>query len=653
VYYQYALHNSNDWSEWILVNSAEFVLEDNSDIGGSDYDYTFKAVSGSGLAKTSETYYVPIDTNLYSVTAELYVNGIASGEGRNYAIVSGEGDSFRRGDSTVVDVRANAETGLIKNYYLKSISYFNGDESIGFSEWTYDQKLTNVSRSVTIDGSNFKVEVNFYKEIALVYANEKQTLQTGSAVSILATPEEPDFQALYNKEGGALNITIKYKNETEQELEYFERNPQYMDIGFYSVLVETKPQYEDFIIVNPTTTLTLVYFAQAGTEASPYEIKNVKDFGYVDAYMAEGSQNDYLGSNRRKAQFVQLNDIDLGKDFVPLANKFAGIYKGQGFELYYEDTYTTKASFAIFKEVDGGTITNLGVRINHLRAENLAEGSNVALLVANFASGTIEKSYAIGDITASGHKINVGGLVGYAYQGFISNVFVDVALDVASSSGNFGGICGYMKNSITANAYVIGSVVITDSISPAVDSGTLEAGVGIAYAGAVTGQWVAEGYSIPAFNGFTYYLDESVSYDGDAEKALACGNAAPIDQLKYQAWKFNAFSECETLIINVTTMEGESIKTVMVQELALLRIEEAIKDLDVIGNGTQSNPFLVDNVQKLALIETFPWAYFKQTQDITLNANGGFAHNMPFVGEYDGNGYKIEGASLSGSAYGY
>ena len=661
VYYQYAINNTENWSEWVLVNDTKFVLEDNSIIGGSDYKYKFKVVSGSGLEKVTDEKYLPIDTNTYSATAKLTVNGVLASEERVYATVTGENSQLHRGDSTVIDIRASyvtyqvGEDIITRNYYIKSVNYLNGDVNVGNGEWNYDQKIANISKSITIDGSNYVVNVTMYKEVALVYDNERQALQSGTAINVSATIEEPGFQALYGAEGEeAIQLIAKYKNATDANDTFTEKRPQSMDIGFYNVLFETKAGYEDYVIINPTTSLTLVYYATSGTEADPFEISNAKDLSYVDAYMAEGTQNDYLGANRRKAHFIQLANVDLGKSFTALKESFLGVYNGNGFELYYDDTYTTKESFAIFKEIDGGTIRNLGVNLKHVRAENLAEGSNVALIVAKLINGSLYNSYALGNITTSGQKINVGGLIGYAYNSFISGCFADVAINVNASNGNFGGVAGYMKNAVASGVYVVSSIVLTDCVNPADDDGTLEAGVELAYAGSVAGQWVSEEFSLPTIIPSTYYLDGSVSYDGSAEEALACGNDAPVDQLYYVASKFSRFGECDEKIINVTTLDGETtIKSVTVEELALKRIEDATQDLDVIGNGTQSNPFLVNSDEQLALIDTFPWAYFKQTQDITLGAIEGYAYNKPFIGEYDGNGYVIEGATMQSVSHGH
>ena len=66
------------------------------------------------------------------------------------------------------------------------------------------------------------------------------------------------------------------------------------------------------------------------------------------------------------------------------------------------------------------------------------------------------------------------------------------------------------------------------------------------------------------------------------------------------------------------------------------------------GNGSKSNPFLIETENQLKSIVRFPNAYYKQMNDLDFeyeSVGGFFSADQPFNGVYDGNGMTISNVS--------
>lgn len=68
------------------------------------------------------------------------------------------------------------------------------------------------------------------------------------------------------------------------------------------------------------------------------------------------------------------------------------------------------------------------------------------------------------------------------------------------------------------------------------------------------------------------------------------------------------------------------------------------------GNGSKSNPFLIETENQLKSIVRFPNAYYKQINDLDFeyeSVGGFFSADQPFSGVYDGNGMTISNISAN------
>ncbi len=75
------------------------------------------------------------------------------------------------------------------------------------------------------------------------------------------------------------------------------------------------------------------------------------------------------------------------------------------------------------------------------------------------------------------------------------------------------------------------------------------------------------------------------------------------------------------------------------------------------GRGVEANPYLVENVEQLRLVESYPSCHFKQTADIDLSGITKWValcarlSDKHFTGVYDGNSKKVKNLKIQSSEY--
>ena len=639
VYYSYRVNGSPESSEWEPVNGNSFTVTDksvNSGKGGSDYYYAFKAVSGAGKETyaTGENdateFYIPVDMNYYTLDI---VATVGSKEDVIYAAMSGESERLRRGDRVSVDITPNA------GYRFKSFSSDAGGYEAVFAPDAANGKEPIVN-NYTVGGADITVLAEFYKEVTLIYSNLRQTMQTQTAVlHVEAEPSESDFYERFDN----VSFPISYNGGSALP----------PGLGVYAITVSVTGEYaEDYVLINPSETMTVVYFAGSGTEQDPYRIENEYDLKQIDTYMyyedafaTEGDPYAYLGENRRTAYFLQEADIALSLSFSPLASygdgytyAFSGTYDGNRYVISYSGVYNANNGFAVFTKLDDAAVMNLGVELDLRNTKTLSEGTAVGYIAAEAYSSGIYACYAKGNAEFTGGNLTAGGIVGKATDTLVTYCFSDVKISVSRMSGYIGGIAGYLAgNSYVANSYTVGGI---SAVASERYSASAAAGTEFLYAGAVTGYCDGLSANLPASGNDTYYLDRNLSFDGSIESAFALGNAETFDEadkLLYEGAIIDFFVECTNVLGGVSV----SGKTVTVRELTLKRIDAVKPEYSLSGDGTTESPFLIDTERKFTLIETFPWANYLQTADITLTERSNFSSAVPFVGVYDGGGHTV------------
>ncbi|MFA5449640.1 MAG: MBG domain-containing protein, partial [Clostridia bacterium] len=421
---QYATSDDGvTWSEWTAekINGNTMLLTDESGYGGTRAFYKMRALSGAGVSSVENNYgEIKIDTNTYTISAEQYVSGTLG----NYATITNIISDYRRGD--IVDSAINMTSG----YFLKSLLVKSGEDIIK-SEVPGNFHTVTSGFTMEISGENVTVELSCYKQISIIYNNRHQYLQDNQITPSFITVSEAGFNDTY----GELDFSITYNGSLTV--------PQ--EIGVYTLTATVAD--DSFIIINPAVEnriLTVVYFSGDGYEGqNPYLISSVLDMTYIDFYMSLDSEYNYLGMNRRRAAFLQTQDIELPANFSPIgsdSNRFAGNYDGGNFKVFHNGGFTASDNFGFFGTLDSGArVHNLGIEFDLVVAgENISAG----LLAAETYSAEIIGVYAIGSIKVSGRQLNIGGLIGLAWNSTLSINFTDVTIYASDAAGNIGGVLG-------------------------------------------------------------------------------------------------------------------------------------------------------------------------------------------------------------------
>lgn len=183
-----------------------------------------------------------------------------------------------------------------------------------------------------------------------------------------------------------------------------------------------------------------------GTAANPFIISTPEHLRAVD--------------NHLTAHFRLANDIDLNgseeNQWTPLGG-FLGTFDGNGNAIRGLYINNLNVNFnnnrqGLFSELSGGTVRNLGVYVNIT-----VRSSTVICYVGGIAGvlspGTIENSYAVGNIDNVESASIVGGLAGEVWQGIIINSNANVNLKGG------GGLAGAVQNnSRIENSYALGNI---------------------------------------------------------------------------------------------------------------------------------------------------------------------------------------------------
>ena len=155
--------------------------------------------------------------------------------------------------------------------------------------------------------------------------------------------------------------------------------------------------------------------------------------------------------------------------FVPLggngAAPFTGSFNGQGYAISGLAISSSEPNVGLFGQIGAanqpspnGIVTNVGLLDASVSAHRGAAnyGNAVGALVGmNY--GTIGYSYATGAVVATNVE-NVGGLVGFSFDGTITNSYETASVSVLGASYLVGGFVGQNTYTSISNAYATGSV---------------------------------------------------------------------------------------------------------------------------------------------------------------------------------------------------
>lgn len=212
-----------------------------------------------------------------------------------------------------------------------------------------------------------------------------------------------------------------------------------------------------------------------GTANSPWTIRTPNNLAYI-ANMISNDNSQYVNGH-----YKLMNDLDMdGYYWIPIEN-FAGVFDGNYKtikNLILNDSSTTNSGgFGLFEQVSGGTIKNLGVKINYDFSMVAGLGSYAGGLVGMVSASSdvsIERCWVSGNMVVETEKPDayVASLIGYVTSsGVASNMtitikdcFSDAEISVFSVGSNIyaGGLFGHFSSATAINNYFTCPVNVTN-----------------------------------------------------------------------------------------------------------------------------------------------------------------------------------------------
>jgi len=651
--YYYKIHGSGDgWSEVVNLNSYNFSLNANGILGGTDYDYKFTVVGKSGIEAASVEKYIPIDTTQYTYTIEAYVGEVEDPmPNEQYLFLSstsGTNYTYLRGAEPTISVTA-APTYKIKSIYEtvgETGSYRVSPQGITSAFDTYGMMMPAAG------GNHVIWKVQLYKNVEIIYDGLKQYKQLGPVSAIGFTPSDENFNSVF---GILSSDTELSESQIGLDVKYTINGSQTSllptELGVYPVSIKFRNQNLDLIVQNDSVDLTVVYFEGEGTKESPHNVYSQRDFESISTYMHYESSYEsldpyaFLGENRLNAYFKQTSSFQVARNMPPICKPndddfgaFKGHYDGSGYIISIIDTMNVNATYGLFHTVEGGVIENLGVSMD-MRINSTSTSKNVGMIAATITNNaTIKNCFAYGKVTITGAN-NFGPLVGQADSSLVAESYADVTILITDATGMVGGAVG----SLTSNSYV--EAVYSASMISVRDSvlydGILELDNVIAV-GNIVGHstpivWNLPPNTDPPVIKDNLYLEKVLAVEGmpldDVPMANIAGFTA-VNMVKKSATYFR--NAIEPVIVS-----EDNPKTL--GQLVDSRAMSKAAGLFVSGQGTVEAPFIIDKDNKLELINRIPWAIYQQSENIVIRGSiaSSYARDIPFSGEYNGNGKSI------------
>ena len=349
-----------------------------------------------------------------------------------------------------------------------------------------------------------------------------------------------------------------------------------------------------------------------------YEITNATELANV--------ANDLSGAYTLK------NDIDLSSfgDWTPIGTgtgngqSFSGIFDGQGHTIRGITMSGSGYSYSGLFGVVTGTVKNLNVEITIVDA-NTAGG-----LIGYLNGGTVTTSSSTGSISGQN---DIGGLIGYSQNSSIKNCYsmVNVISTSDKESDGCGGLVGdlygYYNTSSIGCCYATGKVIKTGT-----------SGLG----GIV-------GYKHTSGNGaapvIASYYDATVSGMTDQQQGFSLTTELMKQRDTYANWDFDH-------IWGIDSSRNNGYP--------YLKLTGDYWTFELEGSGTSRDPYIITTEAELAAVargeitNSFT-AYYQLGNNITLSSNywtpiGGNGMSY-FSGEFDGNGYTINGIRIFAQGY--
>lgn len=357
-----------------------------------------------------------------------------------------------------------------------------------------------------------------------------------------------------------------------------------------------------------------------GTVGNPYIVTTPEQLQAISSYL--------------NSSFKLGNDIDLSGY---LSEDGKGYNDGMGWDPIGSEEEPFSGTF----DGDGHTISNLKIDRETGRGVGLfgmvvpdAVIKNVGLInvdvqgklwvggIAGRTIGaTIQQSYVTGKVSGMINEADggsIGGLVGFSSFSVIENSYM---IGQVSGNDSAGGIYGYTENMGSLTTDLIHSYAVsTIHVNGDGDRGAL--------APAVATLSVTHSY----FNTDTF--EENKGYgEGKTTSAMKL-------QETYNGWDFDTIWGIDPAINNGYPY------------LKKPQIKQDFAD----GDGTEDNPYQIEDAEQLNKVRDYPESNFLVVNDIDLssyntdegwNPIGSYEEDQPFTGYFNGNGKTISGLTIT------
>lgn len=559
----------------------------------------FRAVSNAGKVGNSVSFDVKVDCNEYGIDISQIVGSFAG----NYAdVILSKNAPYKRGDVVTVTVIA------MRPYTFLAYEA-DGGERIEVGE----NNSFEVSFAGDGDIADKRLVLRFGEELYLSYSNLTQSVQfDGVSYGTLVSPVQAITQA-GNVLTSYLNVTYTKDGVSYalSDLGVFFRGTELIKrLGDFDITVSIGNS--DYMLSNPTgRTLSVRYFAEAGTETDPFVLRSEEDFAFIN-------EEEYSGAD---CYFVLGRDITINDSSSRITSAFKGHLDGKNRSIILGAQLAEKGlEKGLFDRLEGATVSNLGFEIFSTSID-LTNGNKVFGTLANVAiDSAISNVFVIADYKAEGNyegDFKFGGIVGEARGATtFNNVYSDASFDLTGlKAGTIaaGGVYGTSDTGVTVeNSYSVAVVRANEGVSAGMFGGDLKA-VGATNKAVesniyIGGRWVQDtgegatevGYA-NLYNGTNYVLNSRYS-----------GISSPV----------------------------------RVGDIVKLRFDsDFLRAYSVVGDRII---FEVSDFNGFNAMDKYLWAEFTQSADIALGngiqqtPSGRIGRGAEFRGVYDGNGYSIE-----------
>lgn len=434
------------------------------------------------------------------------------------------------------------------------------------------------------------------------------------------------------------------------------------------------PNLDNLLYYALPAVLTTDDLMGSGTETDPYVILSADQLNVI--------------RQAPDAHFILWANIDLeasvgwnqGTGWEPIGNPstpFTGTLSGNGFTISglticrpRDDNqglfgYTLGATVGDFDLINCHILgkSNIGGAVGYAKSSSLDEIQFDGTMLAFSASGgiagvldntTLQRSYA--QIDLKSFSDYAGGLAGY----ITSTGTIGGSLSNSGSSGNIEGVYnvggavgmiswGYILNSyshcLVNGTYNIGGLVGTlgwsnpGYISRCFSTGLVSLNAGGNSNGGLLGRQMAGAIRE------SYWDSQSSGLSSNSGSGAVPKTTAEMQQEStFARWNFGTIWQIEA---------GEYPTH---QDLSLYGLPQALEIGQLLGSGTESDPYLIENADQLNIIREAPGAHYALAEDLDLSAtcvwNGGRAwepigtSSAPFTGSLNGAGHLLANLSI-------